>query len=159
MRSCRVLIAAGAWLKDWVHWKVCIISSCYPTFRWSTHKVCIWRRYARTVVLMSFNFLLLLSITWRRYARTVVLIFFFLYYYCFYPFLFFLYTFFLQSGIDKSTERSTIPACPSLMCFLQQGWYRRDSFFANLVLDVCVCFVLCRFVSGLILWFDDLRAE
>ena len=30
--------------------------------------------------------------------------------------------------------------------------------------DVCVCFVLCKFVSGLIvffdnLWFDDLRAE
>ena len=31
--------------------------------------------------------------------------------------------------------------------------------------DVCVCFVLCEFVSGLILWFmdnlwfDDLRAE
>ena len=29
---------------------------------------------------------------------------------------FFLYTF-LKSGIDKSTEWSTIPACPSLMCF------------------------------------------
>ena len=31
--------------------------------------------------------------------------------------------------------------------------------------DVCICFVLCKFVSGLILWFmdnfwfDDLRAE
>ena len=31
--------------------------------------------------------------------------------------------------------------------------------------DVCVCFVLCKFVSSLILWFvddlwfDDLRAE
>ena len=31
--------------------------------------------------------------------------------------------------------------------------------------DVCVCFVLCKFVSGLILWFwdnllaNDLRAE
>ena len=30
---------------------------------------------------------------------------------------FFLFTF-LKSGIDKSTEWSTIPACPSLMCFL-----------------------------------------
>ena len=33
------------------------------------------------------------------------------------------------------------------------------------VFDVCVCFVLCKFVLGLILWFmdnlwfDDLRAE
>ena len=34
------------------------------------------------------------------------------------PFLF--YTF-LKSGIDKSTERSTIPACPSLMCFFNRG--------------------------------------
>ena len=34
---------------------------------------------------------------------------------------------FLKSGIDKSTEWSTIPACPSLRYVLfQQGWYRRD---------------------------------
>ena len=33
---------------------------------------------------------------------------------------FFLYTF-LKSGIDKSTEWSTIPACPSLMCFFNRG--------------------------------------
>ena len=33
------------------------------------------------------------------------------------PFLYF----FLKSGIDKSTEWSTIPACPSLMCFLNRG--------------------------------------
>ena len=34
---------------------------------------------------------------------------------CFCPFLF--YTFSLKSGIDKWTDWSTIPACPSLMCF------------------------------------------
>ena len=32
----------------------------------------------------------------------------------------FFYTFF-KSGIDKSTEWSTIPACPSLMCFFDWG--------------------------------------
>ena len=30
---------------------------------------------------------------------------------------FFYILFFFKSGIDKSTELSTIPACPSLMCF------------------------------------------
>ena len=33
---------------------------------------------------------------------------------------FFLNTF-LKSGIEKSTEWSTIPACPSLMCFFNRG--------------------------------------
>ena len=72
----------------------------------------------------------------------------------------FFYTF-LKSGIDKSTEWSTIPACPSLMCFFNRGDTERENF----VSDICVCFVLCQFVSGLILWFmdnlwlDDLRAE
>ena len=28
---------------------------------------------------------------------------------------------FFKSGIDKSTEWSTIPACPSLMCFFNRG--------------------------------------
>ena len=28
---------------------------------------------------------------------------------------------FLKSGIDISTEWSTIPACPSLMCFFNRG--------------------------------------
>ena len=38
-------------------------------------------------------------------------------------------------------------------------------FFENFVFDVCVCFVLCKCVPGLILWFmdnlwfDDLREE
>ena len=32
----------------------------------------------------------------------------------------FFYTF-LKSGIDESTEWSTIPACPRLMCFFNRG--------------------------------------
>ena len=31
------------------------------------------------------------------------------------------FNFFVKSGIDKSTEWSTIPACPSLMCFFNRG--------------------------------------
>ena len=31
------------------------------------------------------------------------------------------FTLFLKSGIDKSTEWSTIPACASLMCFFNRG--------------------------------------
>ena len=45
--------------------------------------------------MIFFNFLLLLSI----------------------PF----FILFLKSGIDKSTEWSTIRACPSLMCFFNRG--------------------------------------
>ena len=30
-------------------------------------------------------------------------------------------TFFLKSGIARSTEWSTIPACPRLMCFFNRG--------------------------------------
>ena len=33
----------------------------------------------------------------------------------------FLKILFKKSGIDKSTEWSTIPACPSLMCFFNRG--------------------------------------
>ena len=40
------------------------------------------------------------------------------FFYCCCPFLF--YTF-LKSGIDKSTEWSMIPACPSFMCFFNMG--------------------------------------
>ena len=36
------------------------------------------------------------------------------------PCFIYIYTF-LKSGIDKSTEWSTIPACPSLMCFFNRG--------------------------------------
>ena len=34
---------------------------------------------------------------------------------------YFFYILFLRSGIDKSTEWSTIPACPSLVCFFNRG--------------------------------------
>ena len=80
-------------------------------------------------------------------------------------FLFFFYTE-KKSGIDKSTEWSTIPAYPSLMFFLffflnrgnTEGTYSSNKF--------CLVFVyvFCTSVSGLILlfldnlWFDDLRA-
>ena len=42
------------------------------------------------------------------------------FFYCFCPF-FFLYLKKKATGIDKSTEWSTIPACPSLMCFFNRG--------------------------------------
>ena len=76
----------------------------------------------------------------------------------------FFFNTFLESGIDKSMESSTIPVCPSLMCFFN----RDDTEGTNslkILCDVCVCFVLCKFESGLILWFmdnllfDDLHAE
>ena len=75
------------------------------------------------------------------------------------------YTFFLKSGIDKSTEWSMIPACPSLMCFFNRGDTAgtksskiRCSMFVYVLFYVNLC-------TGLILWFlnnlcyDDLRAE
>ena len=41
---------------------------------------------------------------------------------CFCPFLFFnIFLFCFESGVDKSTEWSTIPVCPSLMCFFNGG--------------------------------------
>ena len=49
---------------------------------------------------------------------------------------------FLKSGIDKLTEWSTIPACPSLMCFFNKGDTEGTSLM--FAFDVCVCFVLCK---------------
>ena len=76
----------------------------------------------------------------------------------------FLYTFFFKSGIDKSTEWSTIPACPSLMCFFNRG----DTEGTNSKI-LCSMFVYVLFYVNLCtelilwclnnLWFDDLRAE
>ena len=74
----------------------------------------------------------------------------------------FLY-FLKKSGIDKSTEWSTIPACPSLMCFFNRG----DTEGTNSSKTLCLMFVyvLCKFVSRLSLWFlenlwcDDLYAQ
>ena len=61
-----------------------------------------------------------------------------------------------KSGIDKSTEWFTIPAWPSHMCFFlfffKQGDTEGANSSKNVVFDACVCFVTCKFVSGLILW-------
>ena len=72
------------------------------------------------------------------------------------------YTLKKMSGIDKSTEWSTIPACPSLVCFF--NWGNTEG--TNSSEKDCLMFVniFSTFVSGLILlflinlWFDDLRA-
>ena len=61
------------------------------------------------------------------------------FFYCFCPFLF--YTFFFKSGIDKSTEWSTIPACPSFMCFFNRG----NTEGTNSSKIVCLMFVYCLF--------------
>ena len=91
---------------------------------------------------------------------------------CCYAFIFFiapvhsfLILFFFKSGINESTDWSTNPACPGLMCI----FYRGDTEGTNSSKMLCSMFVyvLCRFVSGLILcffggdnlWFDDLRVE
>ena len=58
-----------------------------------------------------------------------------------------------------------IPAGPSLMCFSNRGDTEGTNSSKIFVFDVCVCFVLCKFLSALILWFmenlwfGDLRAE
>ena len=68
------------------------------------------------------------------------------------PFFILFFFFFLKSGIDKSTEWPTIPACPSLMCVFNRGdTERTNSSEEKKLFDVCVCFVLYKFVSGLIL--------
>ena len=73
---------------------------------------------------------------------------------------------FQKSGIDKSMEWSTIPACPCLMCFFNRSNTEGTNSLKILCLMfIFVCLFLCRFVSGLILWFwdnlwfDDLSAE
>ena len=51
------------------------------------------------------------------------------------------------------------------LCAFLTGVIPKGLIFENFVFDVCVCFVLCKFVSGLVLgcldnlWFDDLREE
>ena len=64
------------------------------------------------------------------------------FFFCFCPFLF--YTFF-KSGIDKSTEWSTIPACPSLMCFVNRG----DTEGTNSSKILCPMFVYVLFYVDL----------
>ena len=75
---------------------------------------------------------------------------------------FFIYTF-KKSGIDKSMEWSTIPACPGFMCFFNTD--NTEGTNSSKILFLIFVYVFCNFVSGLILWvwdnlwFDDLRAE
>ena len=72
---------------------------------------------------------------------------------------------FFKSGIDKSTEWSTISACPSLMCFFNWGNTEETNSLKILCLMFCVCLVICKVVLGLILWvlgnlwFDDMCEE
>ena len=75
------------------------------------------------------------------------------------------FLYFLKSGIDKSTEWSTIPACPSLMCFFDRvGTEGTNSLKILSLMFVYVLFFV-NLCTGLILWFlnnlwfDDLRAE
>ena len=56
----------------------------------------------------------------------------------------FFYTF-LKSGINKSTEWSTIPACLSLMCFFNRG----DTEGTNSSKILCPMFVHVLFYVGL----------
>ena len=60
---------------------------------------------------------------------------------------------FSTSGIDKSSEWSTIPAIPaypSLVCFFNRSDTEGTNSLKKFVFDICVCFVLCKFLSGLI---------
>ena len=52
---------------------------------------------------------------------------------------------YFKSGIDKSTEWSTIPACPSLMCFFNRG----DTEGTNSSKNVCPMFVYVLFYVNL----------
>ena len=52
---------------------------------------------------------------------------------------FFFFILFKKSGIDKSTEWSAIPVCPSLMCFFNRG----DNEGTNSSKILCRC--LCMF--------------
>ena len=56
----------------------------------------------------------------------------------------FFYTF-LKSGVDKSTEWSAIPACPSLMCFFNRG----DTEGTNSSNILCPMFVYVLFYVNL----------
>ena len=65
----------------------------------------------------------------------------------------------------KLKEGSTIPVCLSLMCFFNRGDTEGTSSSKMLCSMFVYVLFLCKFVSGLILWFmdnlwfDDLCAE
>ena len=57
----------------------------------------------------------------------------------------FFYTFFKKSGIDKSSEWSMIPACPSHMCFFNRG--DTEGTTSSKILCSMFVYVLCKLVS------------
>ena len=65
--------------------------------------------------------------------------------FCFLHVILFLFYTFLKSGIDKSTEWSTIPVCPSLMCFFNRG----DTEGTNSLKILCLMFVYALVYVGL----------
>ena len=77
----------------------------------------------------------------------------------------FFYILLLKSGIEKSTEWSTIPACPSLVCLFNRGDTEGTisskilcSMFVYVLFYVNLCTRLILWVLNY-LWYDDLRAE
>ena len=66
------------------------------------------------------------------------------------PCLFILFFFSEYSDIDKSTERSTIPVCPSLMCFLNRHSTEGTNSSKILCFMIYVCFLLHKCFSWLI---------
>ena len=58
---------------------------------------------------------------------------------------FFFYILFKKSGIDKSTEWSTMPACPGLVCFFNGG----DTEGTNSSKILCPMFVYVLFYVNL----------
>ena len=97
-------------------------------------------------------------------------IYFFSILYCFCPFLsffvflFLIHTFLKKSVTDKSTEWSTILACVLLLLLLFFNRGNAEGTNASNILCLIFCFMSCKLVSGLILWFmetlwfDDLCA-
>ena len=73
--------------------------------------------------------------------------------------------FYCFSGIGKWVEWSTIPASPGPMCFFFFIRGNTEGTNSSKILSLIFLYFLCRFVSGLILWFfynlwfDDLHAE
>ena len=55
----------------------------------------------------------------------------------------------LKSGIDKSTEWSKIPACPSLMCFFAFFFKRGNTEGTNFSKMLCLTFVYVLFYVNL----------
>ena len=56
---------------------------------------------------------------------------------------------FLKSGIDESTEWSTVPACPGLVCFLKHFFNRVSAEGTNSSKNLCLMFVYVLFYVNL----------